>query len=978
MAIRAAFGGFIAAAILGVGAVGASAAPNPGFGLPHAPVPVFNSTGGYVTSETNPGPGFNWNFAQTDDGPQSANVPTLAWVGEDVRLVACDNNIAANPLNRAGIAFQQAEWNTNLWTGDQAYQSTPTFDGSQATNLYITNTGSASFFFPTGADEHYNGCTSADISSLHAGLDEVTLNVYQQSAEIGINGNGNSPAGGYGLNLDPTPVFSEQFIVIWMTANAPTLTEAQESSIEFPSQADGTPSTATSLGSTTGQLSTLGVENAVTGGGNNPDGPGDAFLGDGTTPGTFAGLDSWTQDTPWDPSAWDGDSNDTPITNNGLVDVKVTGSFPIEDAPPSTTNANYFASVTKGTGSITLPNSWVALANLMATSSTQNTADNTQPTGGSLWDIHGGPTNPAGHAGSGPNTTKAPNTGICGWDLGPFGQSTDAVDDCVSDGAGDGNPYAFSRVYGDVTTLGGSVGPYDALAPNATLLSDGRLNSDDAPMPALPITLKIAANSGNAGDISGIGGLYGVAKYMVYSHDFDSSDASPAGSGHPTALTSTGTANLYNPFYESYIPSTLRPIQEASGVTGVYQGGGAGTSGTDFPGFSLGWTDPYVYWKAFNAATTDSAPSATGNGCYRADISSNGGPVGYYQKPYYPTSITVYTDERGEAYVDYNPGNGFYDNGFKGDQNGACDLQSLLGKPIGTSTISAQTEYPYEAVPYFPPAGANTLTKTVDSEWSKTLTVLPKNNLSNNDISIVVAHGQDVNGEPFAGEVVCFTDTPGIAYSFDSQPSVLDGTTSIDLTGSAPALSPIDPKTGAPIFGNGYFCAETGTAGNVAVELDASGAPTVDVVAAFADENISRDVTIPALGQSDPVTSTTPPTVLPADKVVLQTGSNGGGGSSSSTSAGSSSSAPAASVAPTTPLSVGSGNSCKVNSFHLYGKKGYAQLKVSCTKSKTDSIVLRAYRSNGKLAHTYRLTVKVGKTVTIKLVKKVAHATVSV
>jgi hypothetical protein len=971
MAIRAAFGGLIAAAILGVGAVGASAAPNPGFGLSGAPVPVYNpTTGSYVTSETNPGPGQNFPYEQTADGPQTSNVPTLAWAGEDVRLVACDNDILANPLSDQGIAFQQAEWNTNLWTGDQAYQSTPTFDGSQATNLYITNTGSASFFFPTGTDERYHSCVSADISSLHAGLDEVTLNVYQQSALVNVErGNSNSPAGGPGLNLDPTPVFSKQFIVIWMTANAPTLTEASQSSIEFPSQADGTPSTATSLGSTTGQLSTLGVENAVTGGGSNPGGL--PFLGDGTTPGTFASLDTWGSDTPWDPGAWDGGSNDTPITNNGLVDVKVTGSFPIEDAPPSTTNTAYFHSVTT-TGSVTLPNSWVPLANLLATSSTQNTSNNTNPTGGSLWDIHGGPTNPAGHAGTGPNTIAHPTTGICGWDSGPFGQSTDAVDDCVSDGAGDGNAFAFSRVFGDVTTVGGTVGPYDALAPNATLLSDGRLNSDDAPMPALPVTLSIAGNSGNAGDISGIGGLYGVAKYLAYSHDFDASDASPAGSGHPTALTSTGTANLYNPFYQAYIPSTLRPIQEASGVTGVYEGGEAGGSGTDFPGFSLGWTDPYTYWKSFNAATVDTGGD---NGCYRSDISSNGGPVGEYQKPDYPTSVTVYTDERGEAMVDYNPGTGWYDNGFTADGNGACDLQALYGKTIGTSTISATTAYPYEAVPYFPPAGANTLTKTVKSEWSKTLTVVPKSNLSPNDISIVIAHAQDVNGEPFAGETVCFTDTPGIGYSFDAQPTALDGTTVVDLTGSAPALSPT--LDGAPVFGSNYYCAKTGTAGNVAVELDASGAPSVDVVAVFADEHISRDVTIPALGQTDPVSSTTPPTVLPADKVVLQSGSNGGSGSAGSSST-SSTSAPSATVAPTAPLSIGKGNSCKVASFHLFGKRGYAQLKVSCTESKTDSIVLKAYRANGRLLHTYRLTVKVGKTVTVKLVKKVAHAKVSV
>jgi len=978
MAIRAAFGGLIAAAILGVGAVGASASPNPGFGQPFAPIPVFNSGGTYKGAELNPGPGFNFNFAQTDDGPQSANVPTLAWVGEDVRLVACDNNIAPDPLNLAGIAFQQAEWNTNLWTGDQAYQSTPTFDGSQATNLYVTNTGSASFFFPTGADEHYNGCTSADISSLHAGLDEVTLNVYQQSAEVAPNivaGNSNSPAGGPGLNLDPSPVFSEQFIVIWMTANAPTLTEASEQSLEFPSQADGTPSTATSLDSATGQLSADGVENAVTGGGSNSNGL--PFLGDGLTPGTFAGLDSWGSDVAWDPSifSWDHNSNDTPITNNGLVDVKVTGSFPVEDAPPSTTNANYFASVTKGTGSITLPNSWVALANLMATSSTQNTADNTQPTGGSLWDIHGGPTNPLGHAGDGPNSFLHPHVGICGWDgtsAAQFDLTTDAVDDCVSDGHGDGNAFAFSRVFGDVTALGGTVGPYDALAPNSTLLSDGRLNSDDAPMPALPVTLSIAGNSGNPGDISGIGGLYGVAKYLVYSHDFDNTDASPAGAGHPTALTTTGLANLYNPFYQSYIPSTLRPIQEASGVTGVYQGGAAGTSGTDFPGFSLGYTDPYTYWKAFNSATVDTGGN---NGCYRSDISGNGGPIGDYQKPDYPTSVTVYTDERGEAYVDYNPGTGFYDNGFTPDQNGACDLQSLYGKAIGTSTISATTAYPYEAVPYFPPAGANTLTKTVDSEWSKTLTAYPKNNLSGGtggaNISIVVAHAQDVNGQGFSDELVCFSNNAGASMNIDTEPSVSTGTTTIDLDGSAPAT--------APVGTSGYVCGTTNTDGNVAVEVAQSNSPSVDVLGWFTDEHIFRDVEIPALGQTDPVSSTTPPTVLPADKVVLQSGSTGGGGSAAGSSSGSSSSAPSASVAPTTPLSVGAGNSCKVNSFHLYGKKGYAQLKVSCTQSKTDSVVLRTYRSNGKLLHTYRKTVKVGKTVRIYLsTRKVAHTTVSV
>jgi len=955
MAIRAAFGGFIAAAILGLGAVSASAAPNPGFGLPGFPVPTQGGA-----SQTNPGPGLNLPFEQTADGPQTANVPTLAWVGEDVRLVACDNDILANPLNRDGIAFQQAEWNTLLWTGDPAYSSTPVFDGSQATNLYVTNTGSASFFFPTGVDNAItfpqpHGCTSADISSLHSGLDEVTLNVYQQSAEAPpVFGNNNSPAGGFGLNLDPTPVYSKQFIVIWMTPNAPVLSEATLKSLEYPTTAGDN-----GVASTTNQLSTAGQTNV----GN--------FLGDLATQNVFPGLDQWGADVPFTFPPWVS-SNDTPATNNGLVDVKVTGSFPIEDSPPSITNGKYFSPVTGTTapsyagGNITLPDQWVALAKLMATSSTDP-----ESTDASLWDIHGGPTNALTHAGDGPNTLTS-DLGICGWDGTTFNAPTDAVDDCVSDGKGHGNPFAFSRVFGDVTTLG-TIGPYDPLAQDATLLSDGNLNSDDAPMPSLPITLSIAPNSGNPGDDSGIGGLYGVNKYRVYSHDFDVSGG-PGGFGGPVALESDGkTANLYNPFYESYIPSTLRPIQEASGVTGVWEAGIPGGSGTDFPGFSNGFLtgDPYTYWTALDA----NEQTTTGtNTCFRSDLADpQGAPAGDYPTPDYPNQITVYTDERGEAYVDYNPGTGWYDNGFKGDQNGACDLQGLFGDEIGKSVISGQVVWPYESVPYTAPASANTITKVVDSEWSKTLTAVPKNDLPPGaPWSIVVIHAQDVNGEAFADETVCLDDTSSmgnIPLLLDTENTVTIGTQVIDIEGSE--------TTTDSNFSSGFFCVKLNDDGNAAVEVAGSVTTPVDVTGIFADEHISRDVMINQLGQTTPVVSGTPPTVLPADKVVLQSGSNGGSGSSSSTS-GSSAGAPAASVAPQAPLAVGSGNSCKVNSFHLYGRKGYAQLKVSCTESKTDAIVLRAYRSNGRLLHTYRMTVKVGKTVTIKLVKKVAHATVSV
>jgi hypothetical protein len=971
-------GGLIAAAILAVGAVSASAAPNPGLGLPTSIVPTYHLNGSPDggSDALNPSlrPASNFPFTQAVDGPQTANVPTLAWVGEDVRLVACDNNILPGP-----IVFQQASFNSNEWTGDQAYASTPTFDGSASTNLYVTNTGGTSFFFPSGSDEYAHGCVAANISSLHAGLDEVTLNVYQQ------------PAGPYSTNLDPTPVFSEQFIVVWMTANSPKVSEASLSSLEYPTTAgdNGTPST-------TNQLSTVGQDN-VAGGSITTGTPPNTtttvftpFLGDLATPSTFPGLSPWSPfPFPIDPYI---SANITPTSNNGLVDIKVTGSFPIEDAPPSTTNESYFSSVTgtaPGTvGTVTLPDDWAKLADLMATSSTSNTNDNgTEPNGPDLWDIHGGPTNPPGHAG--------PGTGpfaICGNDTGPFLQTTDAVDDCVTNHTDtDGNVGAFSRVFGDVTSFG-TIGPYDALAPNATLLSDGRLNSDDAPMPALPVTVSIAKG--------GIGGLYGVSKYLVYSHDFDPISASPV-YGLPVALTTTGTANLYNPFYQSYIPSTTRPINEASGVSGVYQGGFTATSGNDFPGFSNGYTSPYTYWTALDGTTTDAPP--TSNGCVEWDDSvalSQQNPefqeqaplqipkliagvrppnnvASYYSTPYYPTQITVYTDERGEAYVDYNPGDGFYYNGTP-DSNGACDLQPLLGKAIGTASISAQVNYPYESVPYIPPASTTPLVKTTDSEWSKTLTVLPKGNLSGNDINVVVASATNVNGEPFSGEEVCVSSPPGETVQF-LDPDLLTSTT----VGTAPNVFDLkgsnDTGLGNPVAPTDSACGYTGTNGNVAFDVSGSQAATgVDIQAFFPTEHLERDITIPTLGQTTPVTSQTA-TVIPNDKIILDSGSSGSSSSSTSNSGSSSAGSTSGGTTPSAPTSIGKvANVCKVDSFRVYKSKHYASVKVSCTKSKSDTVLLRTYGAKGKLLHSYRATIKVNHLVKIRFAGKFARVTVAV
>ena len=949
LAIRGAVAGFAAAAILVLGAASASAAPNPGYGTSGSTVVPQQYGTGATGAVYNTSPQFPTDkFA---DGPQTANIPTLAWVGEEVRLVACDKAIQVTPLSglgndssdhNPGLRFQSGVWSIENWTGDQAFAATPTFDGSESTNLYLTNTGGTSFFAPNGysGTQIDKGCVSANIKSLHAGLSIVKLDVNEQNVSLD---------GDQFPDLDPTVVYSQQFVVIWMVPNSPVISESSVStqaaginSLSNP----GTPGT-DAPPTTFPQLTALGVTNAT---GLCP-APSTAtncsgFLGDPSGNGVF------------NPSFWsvysgvniNQEANQTPATNNGLINIRVKGTFPIEDAPyynQSTpgTNVQYF-----GQTSFTMPDDWAKLAGIMATSNITNMG--TDPT---VWDIHGGPTNPSQpHTNAG--TPPGQLASVCINTNNTFTALTDPVDSCANNGLGVGNPYAFSRVFGDVTNgPGGTVGPFDPQAPNETLLSDRRLNSDDAPMPALPVTVSIAPNV--AGGTGGVGGLYGVSKYLIYSHDFNGGGPSTSVGPTPTsALTSTGTGNLYNPFYSTYIPSTSRPINEASGITGVYNEHHYvvdGSSGNDFPGFSNGDTDAYKYWTALEAASNDTGAATK---CLRRLHPDQGTPQ-YYLTPDQPTSVLVYTDERGEAYVDYNPGTGFYfDALVTPDGNGACDLQNV--GTLGTSAISAQANYPYQSPVYRTPAASNILTKTVKSLWSKSITCVPKAPGSGPQINadFCTATAIDINGQPFANEEVCFSiqNTDGSAFGG----LVLYKGEEVH---SVPA------------------CEWTDSTGSVTIELAGSVGNNLDVQAYFDDEHIFRDATNVTLGSGPPVTSTAPPTVLPDAPVVATTTSVGGSGAGGSSSGGSSSgntSAPAGgSTSVTTPLSVAKGSGCTVKSIHLRANKRSVKLSLSCLSAKSDSVIIKTYR-NGKLIHSYKATVKAGKTVILTLgSKKVSRVT---
>lgn len=459
--------------------------------------------------------------------------------------------------------------------------------------------------------------------------------------------------------------------------------------------------------------------------------------------------------------------------NKGRVKLTLTGTFPHPLGPG---------------GTYTLPQDWPALAAAFATDNNPYNNDLL------LWDIHDDQGMGALHV-----------SGGCGYWPGPV----DDVDNCN----GGGDTGTFSNVFGQ--TLAGS-GPFDPARPG-TLLSNGRLTAEDAPMPAARIDVKIAANSGDDEDLSGVGSLRKADKTDLYSRD---------GNGTPSRH------NLYAPYYRQWIPATAQGSPEASGIDGPQRG-------NNFEGFFLDGL--YDNWDTFPLAWAHDGPTDCNlTVSWRRTLGINGGYDVPRRMPYGPQTVAVYTDEHGEAQVEYRPGTGFYFDNLATvmNDNRGCDLQDI--DVLGTSDINAVARYPYQPVDD-PPRTSSTIQKTVHSLFDKSLSYYPKgevtgSNTANGNARIVVAHANDIDGSPFSNELVCW---------------MLDS----NSEGSLPFSGWTGPAEGrfyvhsTPVpIGNIAFdvdgCARTDSNGNVAIEVFNSNGTKVNVISLFADEGLLRDIKV--------------------------------------------------------------------------------------------------------------------------------------
>jgi hypothetical protein len=414
------------------------------------------------------------------------------------------------------------------------------------------------------------------------------------------------------------------------------------------------------------------------------------------------------------------DANGYKSFHPGLLKVQVTGTFPMGND-----FAGYdFTGTALANGTISLPADWAWLANHF---SEDYTLGSTYP--GSVpmrWDIHDGQDNSEGHV-------LASN---CNDEIG----ATESVDNCLGAREGDDPDLGpFSSIFGLVGTQNDAYGPFDPIRSFETLLSDGNLNADDAPMPALRVDVALT----NAGADHSAGTLSKADKSAI----FNRSDAVYGG----TTADNADPHNLYAPFYKAYVPAVV-PILDLNTTSGV-EGSIGGNYGNWLTSGAYGVPtteeDPFIYdyWDTFSLAT-----QWGNNDCYGV----NGRPI---SQPNGATEVAVYTDEHGQAYVQFNPANESDGEGIvlTPDSNGRCDVYG--GSLVGTATIQAESVYPAQQPADPGNSGkaklSGIITKTVNFTPSKVLTCLPK---STNE-AYCVETVTDFEGNPIDANVEFTTQT---------------------------------------------------------------------------------------------------------------------------------------------------------------------------------------------------------------------------
>jgi hypothetical protein len=374
----------------------------------------------------------------------------------------------------------------------------------------------------------------------------------------------------------------------------------------------------------------------------------------------------------------------------GLVRATVTGSF---------TDLHGAAR--------TLPADWASLAGVYAF--------DTSGYNPSAWDIHDDQAATEGHT----------STSMCGGVA-----AIDAVDNCLGNGAFGADFAPSSRTVGGTNSAGFTLGPFDPARPGSSYLPDGKLDAGDAPMPAARIDVSLAGT---------VGALAAADKHVLYSRNR---------TGAASAAFPLNAHNQYAPFSVSTLPgdfSQENPEYTSSGTTGPIA--------NNFPGYQsdlipIVGVRAYHFWDLLNTHERGGF-----NTCRDVGGTGQVGPGTFIPRPTGIDEATVYTDEHGEAILQFLPDVGV---SLTPDSNGRCDLGEV-GTPgvLGTATIQAEALDPFQLT-FNAPRLSNTLTKTVNELAGKSLDCVPKSAIEAFCVEVI----RDIRGNPVVGAPVSFTREP--------------------------------------------------------------------------------------------------------------------------------------------------------------------------------------------------------------------------
>ena len=354
-------------------------------------------------------------------------------------------------------------------------------------------------------------------------------------------------------------------------------------------------------------------------------------------------------------------------------------------------------------GSFTLPNAWPDLAKALANDSDSNPDNNAQ-----RWDIHDDLTKFSKHV-----------PGYCTTEVDPT-TTQDAVDNC---NAGS-DPYSDRSRASSATRRGQPV--CRAVRPAGAQHAAERRQ----------------AERGRCTDARGSRGRSDRQEHRRHGH---------RRSGLPGAGRQDGGVQPEHRWAARLPTTTTRRSTGRTSRPRLGPGSRPGSTGRRRGTISAAsWsTGSTTYWDFAEVLRSEVARPTT---CLRRNDEA---PI-YRLTPAGAQNVAVYTDEHGEAQVEYNPGTGAFYDALAGirNANGGCDLEDV--DVLGTSSITATARYPYKGVSDTDKA-STPLTKQVKSLFTKYLGVFPKGpGDANSNARIVVAHAQDVDGRAFQNERVCF------------------------------------------------------------------------------------------------------------------------------------------------------------------------------------------------------------------------------